>query len=65
MNPGHQQPAALQNKVVVVVLCRLAGELAAREAKGPGSLRVGLLDRLWTLGEAEVLAGVKLTEGYQ
>ncbi|GAB4815839.1 hypothetical protein N2152v2_002885 [Parachlorella kessleri] len=41
----------------------LAGELAARDAKGPGSLRVGLLDNLWTLSEEEVLGCVKLTEG--
>ncbi len=62
---GSRQPYGIRSMDAVVVLCRLAGELAASDAKGPGSLRVGLLDKLWTLGEAEVLAGVKLTEGCQ
>ncbi|PSC74808.1 Hydroxyethylthiazole kinase isoform A [Micractinium conductrix] len=42
----------------------LAAELAAADgAKGPGSLRVGLLDHLWTLSQEQVLAGSKIREG--
>ena len=41
---------------------RLAAELGAQGAVGPGSLRVGLLDRLWTMDEAQLLGGVRLRE---
>jgi hydroxyethylthiazole kinase-like sugar kinase family protein len=42
--------------------CRLAGEegLKAAPIKGPGSLRVGLLDNLHLMDQATVEAGVKL-----
>lgn len=42
----------------------LAAELAvsAGGVKGPGSLRVGLLDQLATMSEAEVLAGARVLE---
>lgn len=42
--------------------CRLAAELAAREAKGPASLRVGLLDALHALTREQVCQGVRLQE---
>lgn len=38
----------------------LAGELAARQAAGPGSLRLHLLDALYRLDEATVTAGVRI-----
>ncbi|KAK9828855.1 hypothetical protein WJX72_002417 [[Myrmecia] bisecta] len=40
----------------------LASEVAARSAKGPGSLRVGLLDQLYGLEEQQVLSGVRLRD---
>jgi hypothetical protein len=36
--------------------------LANAPRPGPGSLRVGLLDALHLMGEAEVLGGAKLEE---
>jgi hydroxyethylthiazole kinase-like sugar kinase family protein len=39
---------------------RLAAEEAARDAKGPGSLRAGLLDQLFTMDQATVVRGVRL-----
>lgn len=44
--------------------CRLAGEVGLANAPrpGPGSVRVGLLDALHLMGEAEVVAGVKVQE---
>ena len=36
---------------------RLAAELGSAGAKGPGSLRVGLLDNLWTMTEQQLLEG--------
>ena len=41
---------------------RLAAELGSVGAKGPGSLRVGLLDNLWTMTEQQVLEGAKVHE---
>ncbi|KAI7844450.1 hypothetical protein COHA_001954 [Chlorella ohadii] len=38
----------------------LAAELGAADAKGPGSLRVGLLDNLWTMSEQQLLVGAKV-----
>ncbi len=43
--------------------CRLAGELGAAGAKGPGSLRVGLLDHLYCMSEQEVTGGIRLKAG--
>lgn len=31
-------------------------------AKGPGTLRVGLLDNLWTMTEQQLLEGAKVHE---
>lgn len=45
-----------------VSLCRLAAELGSQGAKGPGSLRVGLLDNLWTLTEEQLTAGAKVQQ---
>ena len=39
---------------------RLAGEFASWEAKGPGSLRVCLLDQLYSLTEKEIWKGLKI-----
>ena len=41
---------------------RLAAELGSVGAKGPGSLRVGLLDNLWTMTEQQLLEGAKVHE---
>jgi len=41
--------------------CRLAAERAvAAGAKAPGSLKVGLMDQLYLIKEAEVMDGVKI-----
>ncbi|KAL4420339.1 hypothetical protein ABPG77_006146 [Micractinium sp. CCAP 211/92] len=41
----------------------LAAELAAADgAKGPGSLRVGLLDNLWNMSQEQLLAGARVSE---
>jgi hydroxyethylthiazole kinase-like sugar kinase family protein len=39
---------------------RLAAELAAKEAKGPGSLRAGLLDHLYAMDESIVVRGIRI-----
>jgi hypothetical protein len=44
------------------VLCRLAAELGSQGAKGPASMRVGLLDCLWSMEEQQVLDGARVTE---
>lgn len=42
-------------------LCfRLAAEEGAKEAKGPGSLRVELLDGLYGISESTVVDGIKI-----
>ncbi len=41
---------------------RLAAELASREARGPASLRMGLLDALSSLTRSQVCEGVLLEE---
>ena len=53
---------ALLAATVATALFGLAGEIAARTAKGPGSLRVGLMDALHTLDEPAIRAGLKVTE---
>ena len=57
-------PGALEATAAAMAVFGLAGErgLAAAPSPGPGSLRVGLLDALHLMGEAEVLAGVKVAE---
>lgn len=43
--------------------CSLAAELAAADgAKGPGSLRVGLLDNLWNMNGEQLLTGARVSE---
>jgi len=39
---------------------RLAAEVAAVDAKGPASLRIGLLDAIFALSKDQVCRGVKL-----
>jgi hypothetical protein len=57
-------PTPLQRQSNCGAARRLAGEVGLANAPrpGPGSLRVGLLDALHLLGEAEVVAGVNLSE---
>ncbi len=57
-------PALLSHdaKTALLLPCRLAAELGAADAKGPGSLRVGLLDNLWTMSKQQLLAGAKVHE---
>ncbi|KIY95519.1 hydroxyethylthiazole kinase [Monoraphidium neglectum] len=52
----------LEATAAALAVFGLAGEtsLAAAPRPGPGSLRVGLLDALHIMGEAEVLAGVRV-----
>jgi hydroxyethylthiazole kinase-like sugar kinase family protein len=45
---------------ISAIRCRLAAEEAAKEAKGPGSLRAGLLDQLYAMDESTVVRGVRL-----
>lgn len=49
-------PAAAR-ALAVLGLC---GEIAARESPGPGTLRLRLMDALYTLDEPAVLAGVRI-----
>ena len=44
-----------------MALLGVAGELAEKESKGPGSLQVNLLDKLYSLTEEEFLSHVKLS----
>ena len=44
-----------------MVLIGLAGELAGARAAGPGSLQVGLLDALYALDDATILARARLS----
>ena len=39
---------------------RLAAEEGAKEAKGPGSLRVELLDNLYGISESAVVEGIRI-----
>ena len=52
---------ALLAATVATALFGLAGELAARSAKGPGSLRVGLMDALHTLDDTAIRGGLKVS----
>ena len=56
------QPDALVASVHGMVLIGLAGEIAAAHAAGPGSLQVGLLDALYRMDEATLLAGAAIIE---
>ena len=54
------EPDALAAASHGMVLLGLAGELAGESAAGPGSLQVGLLDALYTLDDAAILARARL-----
>ena len=41
----------------------LAGEMAGRSAKGPGSFMTALLDALYQISPDDILAGCKITDG--
>jgi hydroxyethylthiazole kinase len=41
----------------------LAGEIAARTARAPGSFQIAFLDALYTIDEEELRAGLKIAEG--
>ena len=58
----HAIPPLSDAAPVRAVLCRLAAELGSRDAKGPASLRVGLLDCMWSMEEQQVLDGARVTE---
>lgn len=45
-----------------MALISIAGELAFKESKGPGSLQVNLLDKLYNITEEEFLNGLKMSE---
>lgn len=51
----------LHSAAVATALFGLAGEIAARDARGPGSLRVGLMDALHYLDAAAIRAGLRLS----
>lgn len=51
----------LLSAAVATALFGLAGEIAAQEARGPGSLRVGLMDALHNLDGAVIRTGLDLS----
>jgi hydroxyethylthiazole kinase len=51
----------LHSAAVATAVFGLAGEIAAREARGPGSLRVGLMDALHNLDAAAIRTGLRLS----
>ena len=54
------EPEPLAAGVHGMVLIGLAGELAGERAAGPGSLQVGLLDALYALDDAVIIARARL-----
>ena len=54
------EPSPLRAAVAGLALFALAGEQAAAQATGPGSLAVSLLDRLHLLTATEIQTGVRL-----
>ena len=38
-------------------MCRLAAEICCMQSNGPGSLRMGLMDKLYNMNEHEAAAG--------
>lgn len=58
-----KQPLSTLRPAALLSCCSLAAELAAADgAKGPGSLRVGLLDNLWAMSKDQLLAGTRVSE---
>ncbi|MGB5064852.1 MAG: hydroxyethylthiazole kinase [Candidatus Competibacter sp.] len=55
------EPDALAATVAALAVFGVAGELAAEQARGPGSLQVELLDVLYTLNEATLTARARVT----
>jgi hydroxyethylthiazole kinase len=51
----------LPSAAIATALFGLAGEIAARDARGPGSLRVGLMDALHNLDSATIRAGLRIS----
>ena len=43
-----------------MALLGVAGELAAKESKGPGSLQLNILDKLHNMTEAEFTSTLKI-----
>jgi len=54
------EPSAFDATMAGLAMFALAGEHAAVQATGPGSLAVGLLDRLHLLSAADIRLGVRL-----
>jgi hydroxyethylthiazole kinase len=52
---------SLHSAAVATAVFGLAGEIAAREARGPGSLRVGLMDALHNIDSAAIRTGLRLS----
>jgi hydroxyethylthiazole kinase len=48
--------------VAAMAFFGVAGESAARQAKGPGSFRINLLDALYAMTPEELKAGAKLKD---
>ncbi|MDG4562246.1 MAG: hydroxyethylthiazole kinase [Candidatus Competibacter sp.] len=55
------EPDALAATVAALAVFGVAGELAAEQAKGPGSLQVELLDALYALDAATLTARARVT----
>jgi hydroxyethylthiazole kinase len=54
------EPDAVLASAQALVVLGLAGELAAEQSRGPGSLQLHLLDALYTLDEATVRARARV-----
>lgn len=52
--------SAIAAAVHAMTVMGLAGELAAEQAKGPGSLQVHFLDKLYDLTESDIISRIKL-----
>ena len=55
------EPDALAATVAALAVFGVAGELAAEQARGPGSLQVELLDALYALDAATLTARARVT----
>lgn len=53
-------PDVLTGATSALAFFGLCGELAAAESRGPGSFEVALRDRLFTVGQEELMAGVRV-----
>ncbi|WP_185152016.1 hydroxyethylthiazole kinase [Chryseobacterium vaccae] len=58
---GIQEDKAIATAAAMALL-GISGELAVRESKGPGSLQVNLLDKLYNITEEEFFSHIKIEQ---